>query len=71
MHTVTLKIDDSIYEKIMGILQILPKEKIDIIEYDGYPPISFDEAQEKARSAYINIDQEQGILLEEAFANLR
>ena len=32
MHTLQLKIDDSIFDKFMGLLDILPKEKISVVE---------------------------------------
>ena len=30
MHTIQLNIDDSIFEKFMGLIEILPKDKVEI-----------------------------------------
>ena len=30
MHTLQLQIDDSIFDKFMGLLDVLPKEKISV-----------------------------------------
>ncbi len=46
MHTIRLNIHDSIYDKLMGLLNILPKNKVGIFEDTNYPTISLDEALE-------------------------
>ena len=70
MHTVQLNIDDSIYDKLMGLLDILPKEKIDIFEDNSYPAISLEEAKQKVKRAANNIDKNEGISLDEAFQSV-
>jgi len=53
MHTLQLQIDDSIFEKFMGLLDILPKEKISVIDQSN--AISFEEAKLKVQKAINNI----------------
>ena len=36
MHTVTIKVDDSIYAKFLGFLELLPKDKAVVIEDEPY-----------------------------------
>jgi hypothetical protein len=67
MHTIKLNIHDSIYDKLLGLLEILPKDKLEIIEDNDYPAISFKEARQKAERAINNIDKNEGISLDEAF----
>ena len=70
MHTIQLNVHDSIYEKLMGLLEILPQDKVQITEEDGYPAISFDEAQQKVKLAANNIDKNRGIGLSTAIDNV-
>jgi len=65
MHTLQLKIDDSIFEKFMGLLEILPKDKVFFINQSN--SISFEEAQIKVNNAINNISNNDGIELDEAF----
>ena len=67
MHSIRLDIDDSIYDKLMGLLDILPKDKVQIVDDKGFPSISFEEAQQKVKKAINNIDKNQGLSLDEAF----
>ena len=67
MHTLQLKIDDSIFEKFMGLIDILPKEKISVSEDSEYNSISFNEAQEKVQNAINNVSNNNGIEFDEAF----
>jgi hypothetical protein len=67
MHTIKLNIHDSIYEKLMGLLDILPQDKIEVVEDVEYPAISFEEAKCKVEKAANNIDNNQGIPLDDAF----
>jgi len=66
MHTLRLTIHDTIYDKLMGLLEILPKDKIEIIEENEYPAISFDEAKLKVGQAMNNISKNEGIDLSHA-----
>ncbi len=67
MHTLQLKIDDSIFDKFMGLLDILPKEKISVSEDLESNSISFEEAQVKVQNAINNISSNQGLELDKAF----
>jgi len=67
MHTLQLKIDDSIFDKFMGFLDILPKEKISILEETDVNTISYAEAQVKVQKAINNISDNSGIEIDEAF----
>ena len=66
MHTIQLNIDDSIFDKFMGLLDILPKDKVEVTSDDSYPIISFEEAQDKVKRAANNISLNKGVSLEQA-----
>ncbi len=65
MHTLQLQVDDSIFEKFMGLLDILPKDKVSFTDESN--SISFEEAQTKVQNAINNISNNNGIELDEAF----
>ncbi len=65
MHTLQLKVDDSIFEKFMGLLEILPKDKVSFSDESN--AITFEEAQIKVQNAINNISNNNGIEIEEAF----
>ncbi|MDQ7044256.1 MAG: hypothetical protein Q9M40_03150 [Sulfurimonas sp.] len=67
MHTLQLKIDDSIFDKFMGLLDILPKEKISVSEDLDNNSISFENAQTKVENAINNISTNGGIDMDDAF----
>jgi len=67
MHTLQLKIDDSIFEKFMGLIEILPKNKISIVESVDGNTISFEEAKSKVQKALNDISQNKGLDVDEAF----
>lgn len=67
MHTLQLKIDDSIFDKFMGLLDILPKEKISILEDLETNSISFEDASAKVQKAINNIPNKDGLKIDEAF----
>jgi len=53
MHAIKLNIQDDIFDKFMGLLDILPKGSIEIEKLDeslAYPSISFEEAQTKVQN---------------------
>lgn len=63
MHSIKLNIDNEIFEKFMGLIDILPKESINIEEIDSipyYPSISFEEAQNKVQKSVTNISNNEG-----------
>lgn len=66
MHTIKLNVHDSIYEKLMGLLEILPKDKVEVIEDDNFPAISFEEATVKVERAANNVSKNEGLDLESA-----
>lgn len=67
MHTLRLKIDDSIFEQFMGLIDILPKEKISVSEDFEHDSISLEEAKKKVQNAINNISNNAGIELDAAF----
>ena len=67
MHTLQLKIDDSIFDKFMGLLDILPQEKISVLEDFDTDAVSFEEVQTKVKDAINNIPNNDGLELDEAF----
>lgn len=66
MHSIHLNIDDSIYDKLIGFLQILPKEKIEIVSDEDIMNISFEEAKRKVTRAINNISNNEGVDLNTA-----
>ena len=71
MHTIRLNIHDSIYEKLMGLLEILPKDKVEITEeYADFPTITFEDAQQKVQKAINNMETEQGVPLSQAIDSI-
>lgn len=67
MHTLQLKIDDSIFEKFMGLLDMLPKDKVSVSENSNDNSISTEEAKVKVQYAINNISQKSGIEIDDAF----
>ena len=65
MHTLQLQVDDSIFDKFMGLLEILPKEKISVMDESN--SISFEEAKIKVQNAINNISDDSGIEIDDAF----
>jgi len=69
MQTIHLKIDDSIFEKFMGFIELLPKNKISFSK-EEYPGISFEEAKEKVENAVNNISKDSSVPLSKAIDNI-
>ncbi len=67
MHTLRLKIDDSVFDKFMGLLDMLPKDKVSVLENVNDNSISFEEAKTKVQKAINNIPQNSGINFDDAF----
>ena len=65
MHTLHLQIDDSIFDKFMGLLDILPKDKVSISREKN--SISYAQAQLKVKNALNNISKNEGLSIDEAF----
>ncbi|MDF1883579.1 hypothetical protein JHD49_06460 [Sulfurimonas sp. SAG-AH-194-C21] len=65
MHILQLKIDDSIFDKFMGLLDILPKEKISVTK--ELNSVSCEAAQVKVQNAINNISNDKGLSIDEAF----
>jgi hypothetical protein len=70
MHTIKLHIDDTIFDKFMGLLEMLPKDKIQIADESEYPSITFAEAKIKVEKAINNISSHNGISLDDAIAKV-
>jgi len=73
MHAIKLNITDEIFEKFMGLIDILPKESVKIEEIDSipyYPAISFEEAQKKVEKSVANIANNQGVESNDFFKGL-
>ena len=70
MHTIKLNIHDSIYDKLMGLLDILPKDKVEILSDDDQSAITFKEAKRKVKKAANNIDKNEGTSLDDAFESI-
>ena len=71
MHTIQLNIDDSIFDKVMTMLELLPQDKIKIKEngYE-YPAITKEEAKRKVQKSMNDIAKNNGLLLDEAFGKV-
>jgi len=68
VHSIQLKIEDSIFDKVMTMLKMLPQEKIKIEDHGyDYPAVTKDEAKQKVQKAIENISGKNGLLLDEAF----
>lgn len=68
MHSIQLKVDDSIFDKVMTMLELLPQDKVTVEEnFYEYPVITKEEAKKKVRKAINNIDKGNGVSLDEAF----
>jgi hypothetical protein len=73
MHTVKLNITDEIYEKFMGLVDILPKGSIEIEEIDSvpfYPAITFEEAKRKVEAALKDVSKNGGKDVDEVFSEI-
>jgi hypothetical protein len=73
MHSVKLNITDEIYEKFMGLVDILPKDSIEIEEIDAipfYPSISFEEARKKVEVSVKNISKNSGKDVDKVFGEI-
>jgi hypothetical protein len=63
MRAVKLNINDEIFDKFMGLIDILPKDGVQVEEIDAvpfYPSISFKEAQHKVKNSLKNISKNSG-----------
>ena len=64
-------IDDSIYDKVMTLLELFPQDKIKVEEtLSEYPAITESEAKSKVLRSINNLDSGSGIPLEEAFSKV-
>ena len=68
MHSIQLKIDESIFDKVMTMLELLPQDKIEVEDtgYD-YPAITKEEAKQKVQKAIDNVVSNNGLSLDETF----
>jgi hypothetical protein len=71
MHSIQLKVDDSIFDKVMTMLELLPQDKVVIEEkFDEYPAITEEEAKSKVRRAIKALSEGKGLPIKEAFGNI-
>lgn len=73
MHTITLNIDNSVYDKFKILLEMLPKDKITIEEDNDFPEellVSPEEAKKRVADAIEWIANNKGIPLDEAFEKI-
>ena len=57
MHTLQLEIDDSIFDKFMGLLDILPKEKISVSNDFSTHTVTTEEAKLKVQKSIKGISK--------------
>ena len=68
MRSIQLKVDDSIFEKVMVMLELLPQDKVKVEENIYYcPAITIEEAKKKVNQAINNIENNKGLQLNEVF----
>lgn len=70
MHTITLNIDNSIYDNFKSLLEMLPKDKITVEEDNDFPEallLSQEEAKKRVADAVAGIGDNRGLPLDEAF----
>ena len=70
MHAIKLNVDDDIFEKFMGLVDILPSKSIQIEEVDEipyYPAIGFEEAKIKVADAVCDISKGYGTEVDKVF----
>jgi len=70
MHAVKLNIQDSVFEQFMGLIDILPKQSVQVEQIDDvpcYPSISHDEACQKVERSITNISKNLGQSVDKVF----
>ena len=67
MHTLQLEIDDSIFDKFMGLLDILPKEKISVSNDFSTHTVTTEEAKLKVQKSINNMTDDSGFSIDDAF----
>ncbi len=68
MHSIHLNVDDSIYDRIIGLLQILPKDKVEILSEEN--SITFEEAKRKVAHVANNVSKQEGLSLDTAIEKI-
>lgn len=68
MHSIHLNVDDSIYDRLIGLLQILPKDKVEILSEED--SITFEEAKRKVARAANNVSKQEGLSLDTAIEKI-
>jgi hypothetical protein len=68
MHSIHLNVDDSIYDRLIGLLQILPKDKVQILSEEN--SITFEEAKRKVARAANNVSKQEGLSLDTAIEKI-
>lgn len=68
MHSIHLNVDDSIYDRLIGLIQILPKDKVEILSEEN--SITFEEAKRKVARAANNLSKQEGLSLDTAIEKI-
>ncbi len=68
MHSIHLNVDDSIYDRLIGLLQILPKDKVQILSEEN--SITFEEAKRQVARAANNVSKQEGLSLDTAIEKI-
>lgn len=50
MHTIQIDIDDEIFDKFIGLMEILPKDKIEVTSSKNIPNVSFSDSRKAANN---------------------
>lgn len=64
MHTIQIDIDDVIFDKFMGLLDILPKDKLQVTSTKSNPNTSLDESKKTGNSTSSLEDEINKLLVE-------
>ncbi len=73
MHEVKLNIQDNVFEQFMDMINILPKQSVQIEEIDNvpyYPAISHEEACKKVENSISNISKDSGEPVDKVFDDI-
>ena len=64
MHTIQIDIDDTIFDNFMGLIDILPKNKLEVTSTNSNPNISFAESRKIKKTSSSLEDQVNKLLVE-------
>ncbi|MFP4486995.1 MAG: hypothetical protein ACLFOC_08530 [Campylobacterales bacterium] len=73
MHEIRLNVQDNVFEQFMGMIEIMPKQSIEVMQIDDvpyYPSISYDEACKKVEKSITDISKNLGQPAEQVFKEI-